>query len=1153
MQKVFMNLPKPNNRIWRTPLVCLLFTAWAVQAEAQLLAQKTEPAPSVRQDNGRVSLNDALRILTDRYKVQFGYHSTLTDGQYTWSADWLSEKSLEKSLKNLLTPLGLSYKKVSKTTYVIKSNAGPSGTVPVTEKKLGQAGAPFPAPLPDTAMNDELTQITDGRLVDPVTVTGRVTDEKGDGIPGVSVVVKGTTTGTATDATGNYSLTVPGENAVLTFSSIGYVLEEVPVNGRTQLNVALVPDIKALSEVVVIGYGTEQRKTLSSSIASVKAAEIQNIPNANLGSLLQGRAAGVQVIQNNGAPGAGPSIRIRGISSLRAGNDPLYVVDEVPILGNLSDINPNDIESIDILKDASAIAIYGARAANGVVLITTKRGKGRTKVTLNTTYGIQNIAKKLEVLEAPELLPMMREMYTNSGLPLDPFFTRLDTTVNVNWTDQILRNNAPIRTVDLSVSGKEGKVGYLTSINYFGQEGIIEQSGFNRVTGRLNLDVEVSKKLKIGNNLSIAHTKPQSIPDNTNNSPGVYLNALVKNPFTPIYSASGGYNFVEDYSGSSPNPLAALYEVDRNNQNNRIFGNVFAEYKFFPDLTFRTSWGLDYRSTRNNTFNRSTSNQNGQTTGTYNNSDERQWINTNTLTYHKKFADVHDITALVVYEQQEFTDNNSSARATQFPNDQVTTLNAAARIENASSDQAAYGLESFIGRVSYNFKEKYILTGNVRRDGSSRFGRNNRYGVFPSVSVAWNIGDESFMQNIPVINFLKLRGSAGQVGNQGGLGNYTARGLYNTGQDYAGLPGIQPGQLPNYNLQWESTTQYNVGVDLGILDERIVFTAEAYLKKTQDLLIDLTVPASAGTGGVTVNLGKMQNKGLEFNLTTRNLAGALKWTTNLNVAFNRNKILTLYGSDDDLVQVFAQSRIYNVNALESLLKPGRPVGLIYGFESQGIYARDEDNTAGLRDQSATGYLFGGGDVRYVDQNGNGIIDPEDRVPFGRPQPLHTGGITNTFAYKGLSLDIFMNWSYGNQVYNATRQALTGMNSPGRNYLTSVRNRWQQQGDITDTPKAAIGPAAAPNSTYTSTRFLEDGSYLRVSNVTLGYELPQALVERIKFQNVRAFITANNLALFTKYSGVDPDVRSFTNEGQYGIDFGAYPRARTFTLGLTLGL
>jgi outer membrane receptor protein involved in Fe transport len=404
------------------------------------------------------------------------------------------------------------------------------------------------------------------------------------------------------------------------------------------------------------------------------------------------------------------------------------------------------------------------------------------------------------------------------------------------------------------------------------------------------------------------------------------------------------------------------------------------------------------------------------------------------------------------------------------------------------------------------------------------------------------------MQNIAFVNYLKLRGSIGQVGNQNGLGNFSNRGIYSTGADYVGVPGTFPGAVPNPNLKWETTTQYNVGIEAGVLDERLTFTAEAYLKRTDDLLLDRQLANSSGVGTITINLGKLENRGAELGINTRNLVGAFKWTTNFNVALNRNKVLSLYGNEDDLIQVFAPQRTYGVDGLESVIVPGRPLGSVYGYQTDGIYSRNEDVPAGM---TWSGQRFQGGDIRYIDIDGDGTITPSDRTFIGHMEPLHTGGITNNFSFKGFTLDVYMNWSYGNDIYNANRQALTVMEAPGRNNTVEVRNRWRQPGDNASVPRAATGING--RNSLEADLFIEDGSYLRISNITLGYQLPANVVQKMRLSSLRFFATALNPILFTNYSGIDPDVRSFTGEGQYYIDFGAYPRARTFSLGLSLEL
>ncbi len=982
-------------------------------------------------------------------------------------------------------------------------------------------------------------------------VTGKITDQKtGEPLQGVNIVVKGTTTGTTSNGEGSFAITVPNENATLIVSYQGFENQEIAVNGRASITIALVAGTRVLEEVIVTGYGTESKKSLTSSIASIKPKDLENQPVARLDNMLQGRAAGVQIVQNSGAPGTnGTTIRIRGISSVRAGSDPLLIVDGIPLNGFIEDINPADVEAIDVLKDAAASAIYGARAANGVILITTKRGKGKPRTTVNISRGIQNIAREYEMLNGFEHWEVMKEMYTNTNRPFDAFFNEIrqtgDTASTTDWPGLLLQNNAPITDINVALRGGEGRVKYAASFNYFDQKGILISSGFKRMTARLNLDIEVSKRIRFGNSLSLSNTQPRAVNTAGN---GVYMNALVKNPLTQPYDSLGRYTFFEP-AGNTGNPLANLYEERRDASNNRVFGSVFGEVTIIKDLTFRSTWGIDYRQGRNSSFTPSTANQQGRTSGGFDLSEAFQWINTNTINYTKQITPDHNLAVLAVFEQQEFTNRGFSGDASNFPGDIVSTLNGGATIVGVNSNQSSYGLQSLAGRITYSFRDKYILSGNLRRDGSSRFGKNNRYGTFPSVSVAWNISDEGFLRDVEYLSYLKLRGSAGQVGNQGGLSNFGNRGLYTTGADYVGSPGTVPGAVPNSNLKWETTTQYNAGLEMGFLNERITFIAEAYNKRTDDLLLDRQLAQSSGAGTITINLGKIENKGLEFGLNTRNLTGAFKWSTNVNVSFNRNKVLSLYGNANDQIFVFAQQRVYGVDALESTIQVGYPLGGVYGYISDGVYARSEDNKNNL---TFNGYKFAGGDVIYRDIDGDGKLTPTDRTNIGNMQPRHVGGINNSFSYKGVSLDVFMNWSYGNDIFNATRMSLITMESPSRNSSAEVRNRWRRPGDITNIPRAATGLTGGANS-LESTLFIEDGSYLRVNNITLGYQFPNNITQRLRLNNLKVYMTGNNVFIFTKYKGIDPDVRSFNGEGQYGIDFGAYPRARIFTFGLSLDI
>lgn len=650
------------------------------------------------------------------------------------------------------------------------------------------------------------TTTSRGYQQEKAAVAGKVTDQKtGEPLQGVNIVVKSTTIGTITNAEGIFTLNVPNENATLIVSYQGFTNQEIPVNGRGSIAISLVAGTKVLEEVIVTGYSSESKKSLTSSIASIKPKDIENQPVARLDNMLQGRAAGVQIVQNSGAPGTnGTTIRIRGISSVRAGSDPLLIVDGIPLNGFIEDINPADVESIDVLKDAAASAIYGARAANGVILITTKRGKGKPKTTVNISRGFQNIARRYEMLTGPEHWEVMKEMYTNTNRPFDAFFNEIrqtgDTTSTTDWPGLLLQDFAPITDINVALRGGEGRVKYASSLNYFDQKGILIASGFKRLTARLNLDIEVNKRIRFGNSLSLSNTQPRAINTAGN---GVYMNALIKNPLTRPYDSLGRYTFFEP-AGNTGNPLANLYEERRDASNNRIFGSVYGEITIIKDLTFRSTWGIDYRQGRNSIFTPSTANQQGRTSGGFDISEAFQWINTNTVNYTRQLTPNHSLSVLGVFEQQEFTNRGFSGDASNFPGDIVTTLNGGATLVGVNSNQSSYGLQSLAGRITYSFKDKYILSGNLRRDGSSRFGKNNRYGTFPSVSVAWNVSDESFLSNVKYLSFLKLRGSGGQVGNQGGLSNFGNRGLYTTGADYVGSPGTVPGAVPNSNLKWET-------------------------------------------------------------------------------------------------------------------------------------------------------------------------------------------------------------------------------------------------------------------------------------------------------------------------------------------------------------
>ncbi len=998
-------------------------------------------------------------------------------------------------------------------------------------------------------------------------ITGRVTSGMDNSpLPGVTVLLKGTSTGTATDADGSYRLEVPSRTGTLVFSFIGYVTEETPIDNRTRIDVALVSDVKALTEVVVVGYGTQERRDITGAVASVKSKEIENIPVASTDALLQGRAAGVQVVQNSGTPGGGVTVRVRGTTSINAGNDPLYIVDGVPVsAGNLSsvyrgsqtnalaDINPNDIESMEVLKDASASAIYGARAANGVVLITTKRGKsGKPSFSFNYYTGLQNDIKsrrpdKLNNIEFIELINEQRANALSSGVPSLYAFVIPDsgTVVNTDWLEEILRP-APISNYDLSVRGGTDKIRYSVSAGYFDQDGIITNSGFKRLSSRVNIDYDASPKFKIGNSLSLSRSISNRITlDESDRS--IMRAAIFKTVVMPVYNADGTY-FLDDASGTI-NPVAYAKEVDYKTANNRLIGNIYADYTFLPGLTFRTTWGVDFAAIKDDYFQPSIALRGGATEGEAAYTQNLTWINENLLTYSKTFAERHKFTALLGYSQQETTEEQIRSLAIGYSTDNIATLNGAATPQVSTSFNSAAGIASLFSRVNYILNDKYLIEGSIRRDGSSRFGRNKKYAFFPAVSVGWRLSGESFMQSLPFITDLKLRASVGKTGNQN-LGDFRSQGVYTVNNSYLGQGGVAPSDLPNPDLTWESTTQYNAGLDASFFNSRVNVIFDAYLKQTNDLLLDVRLPGTAGLNSSIQNVGSTENRGIELNVTSRNLTEAFTWTTNFNIGLNRNKVTKLYQEGQEIVFSRGTTSGFGNSLPLSVLRVGDPIGAFYGWHNLGIYANSGDNPNGLRNDNVNGYLFRGGDIIFQDTNGDNIIDNNDRAVIGSAQPKFFGGLTNVFGYKGFELSVLAQYSYGNDIYNASRafiESMTQFSGASKNVL----RRWRQEGDVTDIPRADHNDPG--NNRRSSERWLEDGSYLRFKTVTLSYNFPALWVQKIKLQSLRLYVTGQNLYTFTNYSGFDPEASAFNSRAtDLGIDYGTYPQSRTFLVGVNIG-
>lgn len=975
-----------------------------------------------------------------------------------------------------------------------------------------------------------------------------------DGIPlaGATILLKRSSQSITAAEDGSFSI-VAEAGDVLVVSYIGYETREVPITQETLRSMAVI-SLKAqageMSEMVVIGYGIQSKKDVTSAVSQVKGKEIHNLPVVSPTALLQGRAAGVQITTNSGAPGATDmTIRVRGTTSISAGNDPLFVVDGMQLAGNPSTINPNDIESIEIFKDAAATAIYGSRGANGVVLITTKRGKSGAPVYGFNHYSSIQLADRSrlpQMLNADEFIELIQEQRANSGLSSLYNFIYPDQVGshnNTNWTDAVLQTGR-MSNYEVSIRGGEEKIKFYFSAGLLDQKGILINSDFKRITSKLNLDYTASKRLKIGTNLNMS-----GVSGNDLNVEQAFKPTLWKAPVFPIYNNDGSYYLDGDVSGTN-NPIARAMLVSNEMRSYRLFGDIFAELEITKGLSLRTSMGIDVVTRKDDMFSPSNSYRNGITTGSYSNSLTYNWLNEYTLNYIKTIKD-HRVTALMGYSRLQNTNEQSSAAGRDFATNNIRTLNAASTITSANSSKGSYGMESFFSRLGYTFADKYILQTSLRSDGSSRFGKDNRYALFPSLSLGWRVAQEQFFEPLSdVLNDLKIRTSYGRTGNQNGIGNYTAQGLYATGIDYLNQPGIGISVMPNNNLKWETTDQFNAGLDLVFLHSRIRLSVDVYLKNTSNLLLSVPLPASTGFSAALQNIGQTSNKGLELDLNTVNVKSKdFTWTTNVNISFNRNRIVKLYEGKDIIAS--RGSTGYGSTLSQFILREGQPIGLFYGWESLGVYARSSDNNTGLRNNTAAGYLFKGGDIHFNDLNGDNVINDEDRIVIGSALPKYTGGITNNISYANFELNTLGQFTYGNDVYNGMRavsEAMIGFQNGTKNLL----NRWRKEGDITDVPRAVNDDLAMGMNKRSSTRWIEDGSYFRIKTVTLAYNLPGRALSGLKITGVRIYATAQNLYTFTKYSGIDPE-SSYQNTAVYdlGFDYANYPQYRSWLIGINV--
>ena len=990
-------------------------------------------------------------------------------------------------------------------------------------------------------------------------VSGRVLSQTDSTpLPGATVVIKGTTQGSSTNVDGTFSLDVNQPNAVLVVSFVGYVSQELNITGTEPLTVRLAESSTSLNDVVVVGYGTQKKRDITGSVASISAEQVAEIPIARADQILQGRVSGVQVTQTNSEPGGDVSIRIRGTNSINTGNEPLFVVDGFPGAGDLNSINPSDIESIEILTDASATAIYGSRGANGVVLITTKKGKeGKNTISAEAYTGVQQVRKKYELMNARQFAQYLNDANSESGgtLPQPYRAAQIDSLgEGTDWQNEIFRT-APIRNYQLAFNGGSNGTRYNLSMNYFDQEGIVINSGFKRGTLRLNLDRAISSKLSVSLTSQVAGTFENRAFVNSSggSNGGVILDALRISPIIPLRDAAGAYTFSNTplpYVENVGNPVAYALNTDDERTTARGLFNLAGNYEIVPGLTARVTAGLDYRTVQGSLFRPNDIFLGRLTKGLATRSELNQysWLNENTLTYDKKLNENHFLNVVAGLTFQQFLGNDFGVSTTNFFTNQLgaDNLSLGANLLAPTSGRFKNALASYFGRVNYRLLERYLFTFTMRADGSTRFGANNKWGYFPSAAFAYRLIDEPFMKNFTALSDLKLRVGFGITGNQE-INNYQSLQRYDVAS-YAGgsvrAVGLAPQNIGNPDLRWESTASTNVGLDLALLQNRISFTADAYYKKTSDLLLEIAVPRTTGFQTILVNAGSVENKGLEFALTTQNVdTKKFSWNTNLNLSLNRNRVLDLNGEFERPVGRSSSSLFVGSGVgFTSVLRVGEPIGSFYGYQSDGIWQSADE----IRASGFTLPVYRPGDPRYVDQNGDKVINAADRVIIGRAQPSYIFGATNTFTYAGLSLSVFFQGVQGTDVLNLNRYELeSGLTTT--NKLASVVNRWTPTNPDTNIPRAG---SAVRRTTGIISDYVEDGSFVRLKTLTLSYKIPKF---RNAYKSASVYVTAQNLITWTKYSGYDPEVNSFGRDNlSLNTDYNAFPSTRTFIAGFRLG-
>ena len=975
-----------------------------------------------------------------------------------------------------------------------------------------------------------------------------------DGLPVIAANIsqKGTNNATITDLNGNFTLNVTGRQPVLVISYIGYVTTEVNVSGRAFVEVVLQEDVAALDEVVVVGYGTMRKKDVTGAVSSVRSGEITKNATSNVMQAIAGKMSGVQVVQNSGTPGGDVSILIRGVGTINDAS-PLYVIDGVPVSGGMWYLNPNDVESIDVLKDASATAIYGSRGANGVVMVTTKQAQeGHTEINFDYSYGIQHSAKTYKMLDASQYAALHNEMRTNAGpeYSLNPAFADPESLgAGTDWMDAIFRT-APMQKVNLSMLGGNQKISHATSLGYYTQDGIMKNSSYNRLSLQSNISSKLASNITVRANVNLSAENRRTQPVST-----VIQNAMRILPSIPIYDDNGEYagpTGNAEWNGNALNPVAIINEQNYRMKGFRMLSNISLEWEIIKGLKFKTTGGAELGYDYNNSYipkYKWGMNESKNTMQTVTSAYEQLYLWDNTLNYDKAFGK-HRINAMIGTSYQEYKKESVSAAGSGRASELTTELDNATKATDVGGNSYRWALMSYMARLHYSYDDRYLLTATFRADGSSKFGKDNRFGYFPSFAAAWNIGNEAFMQSVKPVSLLKLRAGYGQTGNQN-IGAYafadklSVNGVYNFGSQRGFESNlvnlIYPYLLSNPSVKWESVEQYNVGLDIGFLQNRIVANLDFYVKNTRDMLTKKPVPQTSGTSleqadWPPVNIGKVLNRGFEFTVNTKNFVGEFKWETSLNMSFNHNEVVSIGGPEI-------------LNGV-SLIREGQPINSFYGYELGGIYQTlDEVFTGPVMENRAPDKASHNpykntspGDMWFVDVDGNGEINDLDRTVIGNPSPDCIFGFNNTFSYKNFDLSIFFQGALGNQVWNGVRASHESMNST-YNQLATTLERWTGEGSSYSMPRAIY--ADPNNNSRASTRWLEDGAYAKLKNLTFGYTLPEKWIRKAKMKAMRLYVSLDNLCTITNYSGLDPEA------GLSGLDYGVYPSARTYMFGVSV--